>query len=88
MNIQPIRFVQKGFTIEGFRELLAPHITIEDMTQSVNDVNEGLEDYPEDCGFGSSDFTYSLKEYIDNLIYVSGQELKTVFSPRLSVVKK
>ena len=48
-------------------------------------VQEWSDDWSEGQGFGSSDMTFLLKSCIDRLI--CGTDLKTVFSPRLSIVK-
>lgn len=42
-------------------------------------------EWPEDEGFGSSDMTFAIKEFVDGLL---DPEFKTVFNPRLSIVKK
>lgn len=44
--------------------------------------------YDTDQGFGSSDFTYLLKDVIDTCIDNTGADLKTVFSPYLSVIER
>lgn len=49
---------------------------------------EWTNDWPEDQGFGSSDGTYMMKDFIDNVIarYAWGR-LETKFTPSLSVVE-
>ena len=51
-------------------------------------VEEWTSDWPEDQGFGSSDGTYMMKEFIDNVIwrFTSGR-LMTTFNPSLSIVE-
>ena len=43
-------------------------------------------DWDEDEGFGSSDFTYMIQDYLDTLI--SNLPFKTTFNPYLQIVKK
>ena len=49
---------------------------------------EWTEDWPEDEGFGSSDMTFMIKDFIDNVIwkFASGK-LETKFTPSLSIVE-
>lgn len=46
------------------------------------------EDMDEGDGFGSSDFTYALKEFIDEIINRKQMNLETVFAPCLTVQYK
>ena len=71
-------------------------------TEFINGVESGSKEFFEEaenvteiyagsgCGFGSSDFTFSVKAYIDDLIGAEGayDDLKTIFDPCLKVVKK
>lgn len=58
--------------------------------EAVNDTCESFSDWEEGQGFGSSDMTAAIKECLDTLISISGKytELKTDFTPYLSIVKK
>ena len=49
---------------------------------------EWTQDWDSDQGFGSSDGTYMLKEFIDNVIwsFTNGGKYMTKFTPILSVV--
>ena len=53
-------------------------------------IDEWSSDWPKDQGFGSSDGTYLLQDYIDHMIsYLSlGDTLETTFSPTLSITEK
>ena len=76
--------------IQGFIEM----ITDEEVPQwdlleaSLEIVEEWSSDWDEGHGFGSSDGTYLLKDFIDNVIgnYTNGK-YKTDFTPSLSVIK-
>ena len=46
-----------------------------------------LNRWSEDDGFGSSDFTFALKDFIDEFIRRKKLPLKTVFEPYLEIVK-
>jgi hypothetical protein len=50
---------------------------------------EWTSDWSEDEGFGSSDMTYMIKDFIDNVIckYTQGGKLMTKFTPSLSIVE-
>jgi hypothetical protein len=45
------------------------------------------EQWSDSEGFGSSDFTFALKDFIDQLIVIKKQPFKTVFNPCLEIVK-
>jgi len=55
---------------------------------ALNVAEEWTLDWSEDEGFGSSDGTYMLKDFIDNVIwkYTNGGKYMTKFTPSLSVV--
>ena len=49
---------------------------------------EWTSDWCEDQGFGSSDMTYMIKDFIDNVIWkFAGGKLMTKFTPTLSIVE-
>jgi len=54
---------------------------------SVEIAEEWTNDWDEDQGFGSSDGTYLLKDFIDTIISSHTKGYKTVFNPSLSIVK-
>jgi hypothetical protein len=56
---------------------------------AIDVASEWTENWPEDQGFGSSDGTYMLKEFIDCVIWnhTNGGKYMTKFTPRLSVVE-
>ena len=76
--------------ISGFSEMIRDEeIPQWDLLETATEVaTEWTEDWPEDQGFGSSDGTYMLKEFIDNVIwnFTNGGKYMTKFNPILSVV--
>lgn len=89
VNPQDLVFKAKS-RIQGFIEM----ITEEEVPQwdlletSLEIVEEWSSDWDEGHGFGSSDGTYLLKDFIDTVIgnYTNGK-YKTDFTPSLSVIK-
>jgi hypothetical protein len=57
--------------------------------ESLNDVIEDYQDWPEDQGFGSSDMTYVRKSFIDSMIRLANLNgyYQTDFKPYLKVVE-
>ena len=76
--------------ISGFSDMIIDEeIPQCDLLETATAVaEEWTEDWPEGQGFGSSDGTYMLKEFIDNVIwsYTKGGKYMTDFTPILSVV--
>ena len=89
VNPQDLVFKSKS-RIDGFNQM----VTEEEIPQwdlletSLEIVEEWSSDWDEGHGFGSSDGTYLLKDFIDTVIgnYTNGK-YKTDFTPSLSVVK-
>lgn len=77
--------------IAGFNEMIAEQEVPQwDVLDAALDVaTEWTEDWDEDQGFGSSDATFMLKEFIDTVIgnYTNGK-FNTDFTPSLTVVKQ
>ena len=81
--------------IKGFSEMIThgsvqQHTLLELVTEVAEDWTN---DWDEDQGFGSSDGTYMLKEFIDSVIGLvhwkhHKKEYSTEFNPVLEVVKK
>ncbi len=81
--------------IDGFNEMVKneeiPQWELLETALEV--VEEWTDDWPEDQGFGGSDGTYMLKDFIDNVITLTYMKLgsksglyMTKFTPYLSVV--
>ena len=75
--------------IDGFNHV----IETEDIQQkdlldiAMHVVSEWSSDWPEDQGFGSSDGTYMIKDFIDTILWSQTKDkYKTVFNPGLRVV--
>ena len=76
--------------IEGFVQMIGEEeIPQWDLLETATEIaEEWTNDWDEGQGFGSSDGTYMLKEFIDTIIgnYTNGK-YKTDFTPSLSVIK-
>lgn len=86
---QSLVFKAKGY-IAGFNEMVKnEEIPQWDLLEIAIEVaEEWTNDWDEDQGFGSSDGTYMLKDFIDNVIWkYAGGKLETKFTPSLSVVE-
>mgnify|MGYP001035329162 CR=1 FL=1 len=79
----------KGY-IAGFTEMVKnEEIPQWDLLETATEIaTEWTEDWDEGHGFGGSDGTYMLKEFIDNVIwsFTKGGKYMTDFTPYLSVV--
>ena len=84
---QPERLIERVKYVSG-HEILSkvPNSLKEELANEI--AYEWTSDWSEDEGFGSSDFTFALKEFIDNLLMCSKLPYKTTFQPYLSIVKK
>ena len=88
--VDPQRLVFNSHRVNGFTKMIGdeqiPQWDLLEIAQEV--AEEWTEDWPEDEGFGSSDMTYMIKNFIDNVIwkFASGK-LETKFTPSLSIVE-
>mgnify|MGYP000255687071 CR=1 FL=1 len=77
--------------INGFSEMVGTEqIPQWDLLETATEVaEEWTMDWDEDQGFGSSDGTFMLKDFIDNVIhqFTSLNIYKTEFNPSLQIVK-
>jgi len=76
--------------IVGFNEMIGTEeIPQWDLLEIATEVaEEWTNDWDEDEGFGSSDGTYMLKEFIDGVIMCfTNRNYKTEFKPSLQIVK-
>ena len=77
--------------ISGFNEMIGnEQIPQWDLLQTATEVaEEWTNDWDEDQGFGSSDVTFMLKDFIDTVIhqFTSFNIYKTEFNPSLQIVK-
>ena len=75
--------------IDGFSQVIeAEDIEQRDLLDiAIHVVSEWSSDWPEDQGFGSSDRTYMMKDFIDTILWSQTKDkYKTVFNPGLKVV--
>ena len=82
-------FKAKAYIV-GFSEMIRDEeIPQWDLLEIATEVAEvWTNDWDEDQGFGSSDGTFMLKDFIDNVIWrFAGGKLMTKFTPSLSVVE-
>lgn len=87
--VHPQSLVFNSHRINGFTKMIGDgQIPQWDLLETATEVSEEWSsDWDEDQGFGSSDMTYMLKDFIDRVIYqFAGGQLMTKFTPLLSVV--
>ena len=88
--VDPQSVVFNSHRVSGFTKMIVDeHIPQWDLLEMATEVaEEWTNDWPEDQGFGSSDGTYMMKEFIDNVIgrFAWGR-LQTRFTPSLSIVE-
>jgi len=83
----PMRLLERAKNIKGIYWLTDISSINEQYNLAQEIAEEWTNDWDEDEGFGSSDFTFALKDFIDELIRRKKQPLKTVFEPYLEIVK-
>lgn len=88
--VDPQSLVFNSKRVNGFTEMISElQIPQWDLLEMATEVAEEWTNmWDEDQGFGSSDGTYMMKEFIDNVIwrFASGR-LMTTFNPSLSIVE-
>lgn len=87
--VDPQSLVFNSHRINGFTKMIGDeHIPQWDLLGMAMEVaEEWTEDWDEDQGFGSSDMTFMIKDFIDRVIYqFAGSKLVTKFTPLLSIV--
>jgi hypothetical protein len=88
--VHPQDLVFNSHRVNGFTQLVKDeHIPQWDLLDIATEVaSEWTDMWEEDQGFGSSDMTYMIKEFIDNVIssLCSGKYM-TKFTPGLSIVE-
>ena len=93
--VNPSDIVSKAFGIDSFKQMINDEqVQFSELVDtSVEIAEQWTDDWDEDHGFGSSDGTYLLKDFIDTIIlsYTNSTYNKsgyqTVFNPSLSVAK-
>ena len=87
--VHPSWLTERAKTIKGFNMIEADPIRMKAVAEET--AEEWTNDWPDGEGFGSSDHTFMLKDFIDTLIYCEqkSDKFKTGFFPStLEVVKK
>ena len=86
------RIVDRATNINGWSLILnsIPASSLkEDIKTATEDLEDRYSDWDSDQGFGSSDSTYAIKYFLDSIIMNNNlSNLKTDFTPYLSIVKK
>jgi len=87
--VNPSNIVSRALGIDSFKQMINDEqIQFSELVDtSVEIAEEWTNDWDEDQGFGSSDGTYLLKDFIDTIISSYTKGYKTVFNPSLSIVK-
>ena len=88
--IDPQTLLFNSHRIDGFTKMIGdeqiPQWDLLDIATEV--ATDWTNDWDEDDGFGSSDGTYMIKDFIDNVIWkFAGGKLMTKFTPSLSIVE-
>jgi hypothetical protein len=88
--VDPQTLIFNAHRVNGFTKMVGDEqIPQWDLLEIATEVaEEWTEDWDEDQGFGSSDMTYMINNFIDNVIwrFASGK-LETKFTPSLSIVE-
>lgn len=88
--VDPQSLVFNAHRIGGFTKMVGDEqIPQWDLLEIAMEVaEEWTSDWDEDQGFGSSDMTYMIKDFIDNVIWrFAAGKLETKFTPSLSIVE-
>ena len=87
--VHPQTLVFNSHRIAGFTEMIKnEEIPQWDLLEIAMEVaEEWTYNWDDDQGFGSSDGTYLLKDFIDNVIMSFARTYKTKFNPSLQIVK-
>ena len=88
--IDPTTLLFNSHRVDGFTKMIGdeqiPQWDLLDIATEV--ATDWTNDWDEDDGFGSSDGTYMIKDFIDNVIWrFAGGKLMTKFTPSLSIVE-
>jgi len=87
--VHPQHIVSRALGIDSFTKMINDEqIQFSELVDtSVEIAEEWTNDWDEDQGFGSSDGTYLLKDFIDTIISSYTKGYKTVFNPSLNIIK-
>ena len=93
--VHPSNIVSRALGIDSFKQMISDEqVQFSELVDtSVEIPEEWTNDWDEDQGFGSSDGTYLLKDFMDTIIsnftnsIYNKSGYQTVFNPSLSVAK-
>ena len=93
--VNPSNIVSRALGIDSFKQMINDEqVQFSELVDtSVQIAEEWTNDWDEGCGFGSSDGTYLLKDFIDTIISSYTKSIykksgyQTIFNPYLSVAK-
>ena len=87
--VHPSNIVSKALGIDSFKQMINDEqVQFSELVDtSVEIAEQWTDDWDEGHGFGSSDGTYLLKDFMDTIIGSYTKGYKTIFNPSLSVAK-
>ena len=87
--VHPSNIVSKALGIDSFKQMINDEqVQFSELVDtSVEIAEQWTDDWDEGHGFGSSDGTYLLKDFMDTIIGSYTKGYKTIFNPSLSIVK-
>ena len=87
--VHPSDIVSKAFGIDSFKQMINDEqVQFSELVDtSIEIAEQWTDDWDEGHGFGSSDGTYLLKDFIDTIISSYTKGYKTMFSPTLTIIK-
>ena len=87
--VNPSDIVSRALGIDSFKQMINDEqVQFSELVDtSVEIAEQWTDDWDEDQGFGSSDATYLLKDFMDTIIGSYTKGYKTIFSPYLTVSK-
>ena len=87
--VNPSDIVSKAFGIDSFKQMINDEqVQFSELVDtSIEIAQQWTDDWDSDHGFGSSDGTYLLKDFIDTIIGSYTNGYKTIFNPSLTISK-
>jgi len=88
--VHPSNIVSRALGIDSFKQMISDEqVQFSELVDTSIEIAEQWTDEYEgtDHGFGSSDGTYLLKDFIDTIISSYTKGYKTMFSPTLTIIK-
>jgi hypothetical protein len=88
--VDPSNIVSRALGIDSFKQMITDEqVQFSELVDtSVQIAEEWTNDWDEGHGFGSSDGTYLLKDFIDTIISSHGNKYKTSFFGSLLLTKR